>query len=133
MIDRCNISVRQARDDYNILSLFFFNYVTQKEPFPCLPLDYELHCPRSFWAFLPETKTPPQRNSVDVRPTDRELTLIKHWEIHFQKEGRGMWRQQDSQNTRLYARYAHELGSNRDTLLVFTHMSTQICVQTPMS
>lgn len=82
MIDRRNIGTRQARDDYNIL--FFFNLVTQEEPFPFLPLDYELHCPLSYWAFLPEApKNPPQRNNVDVRLSDRELTLIKEWEIHF--------------------------------------------------
>lgn len=66
--------------------LFFFNYVTQEEPFPCLPLDYESRCPVSYWAVLPEAKKPPERNNVDVRLTDRELTLIKQWEIHFQRK-----------------------------------------------
>lgn len=43
-------------------------------------------------ALLPEAKgkkkkkNPPQRNNVDVRLTDGELTLIKQWEIHFQRE-----------------------------------------------
>lgn len=90
MIDRCNISMRQAWDDCNILSLFFFNYVTQEEPFPCLRLDYELHCPLSYRALLPEATTtlPPvtHRNNVDVKLTDRGLTLIKQWEIHFNRE-----------------------------------------------
>lgn len=44
MIDRYIMGVRQARDDYNIRSLFFSNYVTQEETFPCLPLDYESCC-----------------------------------------------------------------------------------------
>lgn len=92
MIDRCNIGIRQARDNYNILSLFFFNYITQKEPFPRLPLDYELRCSPSYrGALLPEAKggkkkNPPQRNNVDVRRTDGELNLIKQWEIHFQRK-----------------------------------------------
>lgn len=40
---------------------------------------------------LPEAKNPPQRNNVDVSLTDRELTLIMQWEIHFQKEGSSVW------------------------------------------
>lgn len=86
MIDRCNIIIRQAWNGYNILSLFFFNYVTQDEPFPCLPLEYEMCCYLCYWALLPEAENPPWRNNVDVRLTDWELNLIKQWEIRFQRK-----------------------------------------------
>lgn len=126
MIDRCNISMRQAWDVYSILSLFFFNYVTQEEPFPCLPLDYELCRPLSYWAMLPEAKNPHRGTMLMSDFTDRELTLIKQWEIHFQRteaacgdkttlQVRG-WRHGD----------AYEAGCTRDGL--FTHTSAQICV-----
>lgn len=89
MIDRCNIGIRQARDNYNILSLFFFNYITQKEPFPRLPLDYELRCSASYQgrpnSQRPREKKTPQRNNVDVRLNDGELNLIKQREIQGRK------------------------------------------------
>lgn len=126
MIDRCNIGMRQARDDFSILSLFFFNYVTEEEPFPCLPLDYELCRPLSYWAVLPEAKNPHRGTMLMSDFTDRELTLIKQWEIHFQRK-EAAWRDKTTLRTRLTRHGdAHEAGCTRDGL--FTHMSAQICV-----
>lgn len=126
MIDRCNIGMRQARDDFSILSLFFFNYVIEEEPFPCLPLDYELCRPLSYWAVLPEAKNPHRGTMLMSDFTDRELTLIKQWEIHFQRK-EAAWRDKTTLRTRLTRHGdAHEAGCTRDGL--FTHMSAQICV-----
>lgn len=127
MSDRCNISKRQARDDYNILSLFFFNYVTQEEPFPSLPLDYELHCPLSYWVFPPRGQKPPQRNNVDVSLTDRELTLIMQWEIHFQKEGSSVWwKTRRLLHMRQNARAMHTKQHARDSAYTDTSTNTDV-------
>lgn len=131
MIDRCNIGMRQARDDFSILSLFFFNYVIEEEPFPCLPLDYELCRPLSYWAVLPEAKNPHRGTMLMSDFTDRELTLIKQWEIHFQRK-EAAWRDKTTLRTRLTARWCAR-GRMHQRWPVHTHERTDMCVQTLMS
>ena len=92
MIDRCNISMRQARDDFNILSLFLLLSITlpkKKSHSLALRFDYESLCPRSYWAFCPRgPQKKSHRRTMAMSVADRELTLIKQWEIHLQRKAR---------------------------------------------
>lgn len=86
MIDRCNIGIRQAWDDYNILSLFLFQLCCTRRAisFPSCWLWIALFS--VLLGFTPRGQKPPRRNNVDVTLTDRGLNLIKQWEIRFQRK-----------------------------------------------
>lgn len=75
-------------------------------------------------------------------PTEEQCWCQTHWQKadfnkamgnSFSKEGCSVWRQDDSQIRGWRHSNAHKAGCTRDTPFLFTHMSTEICVQTLMS
>ena len=82
--------------------------------------------------FPPRGQKPPQRNNVDVSRTDGELTLIKKWEIHFQRKEAAC-----GDKTLKYGAKGTALHKGvacaRISALPFIYLNRQICVQTLMS